>query len=296
MSVKISARNSLFPAILLSCALLASGCAASPNSQNLSRTGKGSIYLENLPDRSFQADHPTVIDLQTMLKVVKGLVTDETSGDSTKLPASGSKPMRVFSDEDAEFLAPLLAQGLSQSKPEQIVGFRVSPSAGSGAEPTAGTLYVREGSVHITITSSRSTAKTAGFLPRSVARIEAALPAAAHGARGAKSVAIDYAALAKAAVVSASPASTPDKPVEAESAALTADEFLLKQMEDLRRAKETAALKESEMSLLRKENNWLKEQLREKTAQVDALKAGTVTSTAAPKAKPKPGAELQRAR
>lgn len=293
MSIKISDRKSLFSAILLSCALLASGCAASSSTQNISRTGKGAIYLENLLDRSFQADHPTVIDQQTMLKVVKGLVTDETSTDSTKLPVSGSKPMRVFSDEDAEFLAPLLAQGLSQAKPEQIIGFRVSPSAGSGAEPTAGTLYVREGTAHITITSSRNTAKTAGFLPRSVARIEAALPSVAHGARGVKSVAIDYAALAKAAVVSAPPASTPDKPVEAESAALTADEFLLKQMEDLRRAKETAALKESEMILLRKENNWLKEKLREKTAQVNALKAGTVTSTSGPRAQPKPTAELQ---
>ena len=28
----------------------------------------------------------------------------------------GSKPMRIFSDEDAEFLSPLLAQGLSKGE------------------------------------------------------------------------------------------------------------------------------------------------------------------------------------
>ena len=75
---------------------------------------------------------------------------------SVQTPASGRKPMRVFSDEDAEFLAPLLVQNLSQARPEQIVGFTVSPSAGSGAEPTAGTPYVQQGPIYLTIDHSRS--------------------------------------------------------------------------------------------------------------------------------------------
>ena len=85
------------------------------------------------------------------------------------MSAGGSKPMRVFSDEDAEFLAPLLAQGLSKAKPEQLVGFDVSSSAGSGSEPTTGTIYVQEGLIHFTISKG---AGSTSFLPESAARTE----------------------------------------------------------------------------------------------------------------------------
>ena len=122
----------------------------------LHKNAKGSIYLKEIADWSFEASHPATVDQMTMLKIVKGVVTDDVQKGSGNMPASGSKPMKMFSDEDAEFLAPLLAQGLSQAKPEQIVGFKVSPSAGSGTEPTAGTLYMHKGSIYLTIAPSHA--------------------------------------------------------------------------------------------------------------------------------------------
>src|SRR4029079_15222802 len=128
----------------------------------------------------FEASHPAIIDQTTILKIVKGVYFAEDKNGS-RMSAAGSKSMRVFSDEDAEFLAPLLAQGLSKAKPEQLVGFRVSSSAGSGSEPTAGSIYLHQGAIHFTI--SKGPGATT-FIPESAARSEQAPTYASGGKAG----------------------------------------------------------------------------------------------------------------
>ena len=170
--------------------------AVAPVEQNhIAHNAKGSVYLEEVTDWSFEASHPAVIDQLTIAKVVKGLYRNDDMSGSSRMSAGGSKPMRIFSDEDAEFLSPLLAQGLSKAKPEQLVGFRVSSSAGSGSEPTTGSIYVQKGSIYVTIGKG---ADPTGFMPESAARIEPAPAYAAGGAVGAMTMIIDYHALAKA--------------------------------------------------------------------------------------------------
>src|SRR5207249_8639788 len=140
-------------------------------------------------DWSFEASHPAVIDQLTITKIVKGLYSNDGMSGSSRMSAGGSKPMRIFSDEDAEFLSPLLAQGLSKAKPEQLVGFRVSSSAGSGSEPTAGSIYVQKGSIYFTIAKG---ARATTFAPESVARSAQAPPYAAGGMTGVTAHVIDY--------------------------------------------------------------------------------------------------------
>ena len=307
---------------LLLTTVLFSACSMVSGSQPVHQSAKGDVYLEEVSEWSFEADHPTMIDQNTMLKIVKGVMAEETVSASNRLPASGSKPMRVFSDEDAEFLAPLLAQGLSRAKPEEIVGFRVSSSAGSGTTPTAGTLYVQHGAVYFTISSSPASPKgmkAAGFMPRSAAHIESAPSYAAKGATSAMSIVIDYPALARASMPQPIPVASVEKsstpvpaamaasakasvrvvPVnnqisssspEASSGNMTTEELLNKKLDELRQAKEANALKESEISILRKETEWMKKELRERTAERDAMKAKAVSSKPAPKKK---AAELQ---
>ncbi|MCC6141978.1 MAG: hypothetical protein IT389_15340 [Nitrospira sp.] len=304
-------------------AALVSGCSMFSGSQSMHQSAKGSVYLEEVSEWSFEANHPTIIDQNTMLKIVKGITTEEAVSASSRMPASGSKPMRVFSDGDAEFLAPLLAQGLSRAKPEQIVGFRVSSSAGSGAAPTAGTLYVQHGAAYFTISSIKGI-KTVGFAPKSAAHIESAPSFAANGAAGALSMVIDYAALARASMPAAMPVatvmpSTPiaqapsgvsvkaarqSSPASASTVAIknpsasedkstndmTTEDILNMKLDELRQAQEANALKESEISILRKETEWMKKELRERTAERDAMKAKNVSSKPAPKKK---SAELQ---
>jgi hypothetical protein len=211
------------------------------------------------------------------------------------MSAGGSKPMRIFSDEDAEFLSPLLAQGLSKAKPEQLVGFRVSSSAGSGSEPTTGSLYVQKGSIYLTIGKG---ADPTGFMPESAARTEPAPTYAAGGARDAMTMIIDYHALARAPMPAAMPSAkampiTPIAPMmaaapanaQAVSTSVGQDEFLALKLIDLKVAKEALAKKDSEISMLRKESEWMKRELRDRDEEMQALRLTKVSNKAAPKNK-----------
>jgi hypothetical protein len=299
--------------IILTLCLLA-GCAMS-GGPKIHASVRGSVQLQEVSDWAFEASHPAVIDQLTMLKIVKGAVSDEPISTQAKMPATGGKPMRIFSDEDAEFLAPLLAQGLSQAKPEQILGFTVSSSAGSGAEPTAGTLYVQGGSIYLTITPSRSR-KASGFMPGAAARIEKAQSFA--GTAGAMSLIIDYQALAKintpagmsiasqhkpmtapAAPVmppgkveakqeiaaAASPVTAAIAPSAGSPAEMSNDDLLNRKMDELRQARETNRMKETEIAVLKKEIAWMKQELRERNDEIKAMRGNKVSTRPATKKK-----------
>ena len=303
---------------LVSLSLLATGCSALYGLSSIHKSARGSVYLKDVADWSFEANHPAVIDQTTLLSMVKGVVADDAVKSSPKMPASGSKPMRVFSDEDAEFLAPLLAQGLSQAKPEQIVGFTVSSSAGSGAEPAAGTLYVSRGLLHLTITPTKNR-KVSGFTPSGIARIERAPAYTSEWTPGTLAMVIDHQALAKASLpgaisVAAEPRSLPtpavspvpvaktmpahqDVPAPTQTFAANApvvttgqpedidtknNELMIKKLDELRQVREANRMKESEIAMLKKEVEWMKQELRERSAEG---KRKTVSKRSAPKRK-----------
>jgi hypothetical protein len=305
MRAYFTLRRTQYVGVLTCLSLLVGGCSMFSGETKVHKTAKGSVYLKEVADWSFEASHPAVIDHMTMLKVVKGVVTDSAS----QMPASGSKPMRVFSDEDAAFLAPLLAQSLSQAKPDQIVGFKVSSSAGSGAEPTAGTLYIRNGSFHLTIAPSKDN-RASGFVPNSVARLEKAPSFVAMGS-SAVTMIIDQQALAKAPMPASEPVAIAGRTVPeqesmaagqdlqangfpySESAALNGDELLNKKLDELRDAREANKLKDSEIATLKKEAARMKKELRQRAEEVKALKA---TKASAKPAQKKKSAEARKVR
>ncbi|WHZ14515.1 MAG: hypothetical protein OJF52_001354 [Nitrospira sp.] len=192
---------------------MAAGCSGTSAvvQQQTAAQPHGSVRLEEVADWEFEAAHPSTIDAATLGALLRGVMISDAQIDLSNLPVDGSKPMRVFSDEDVHYLAPLLAQALSQAQPEYVVAFRLSSSAGSGSEPTAGTLYVRNDRLHLTLTehqgslaqiksslfSSGRPARIVTMAPESAGRIEQALPAIAHGQPQVKSLAIDYAVFAK---------------------------------------------------------------------------------------------------
>ena len=258
--------------------MLVSGCSST---SKLAQSGKGSVYLEEIMDWSFEASHPAVIDQVTIMKIIKGVYTAEDQNGSSRMSAAGSKPMRVFSDEDAEFLAPLLAQGLMKAKPEQLVGFRGSSSAGSGSEPTAGSMYVHQGAVHLTISKGP---KATAFSPESAARSEQAPPYAAGGKSGAVVLVIDYLALGKAPMPAALSTSKPTVSQTSTGKITTGAAFAAAEGEgpvemqvQLNRAKDMLSKKDSEISVLRKESDWMKRELRERDEEIKALKATVKT-------------------
>ena len=278
---------------IAACALVISGCASGAT---LARNAESSVYLAEVTDWSFEASHPAVIDQLTIAKIVKGLYSNDGLSGSSRMSAGGSKPMRIFSDEDAEFLSPLLAQSLSKAKPEQLVGFRVSSSAGSGSEPTTGSLYVLQGSIYVTIGKG---AKPTGFMPESAARIEPAPAYAAGGVLDAMTMIIDYHALAKAPMPAAMPIAqaTPITQIAPMMAAVPAvsdsagqeagqDEFMAQKLIELKIAKEALAKKDSEITMLRRESEWMKRELRDRDEEMQALRLTKVSGKPAPKNKP----------
>lgn len=273
--------------------LVTTGCSGT---SKIAQSSKGSVYLEEVNNWMYEANHPAVIDQVTLQKIVRGLHTDEGRDSSTGMSVGGSKPMRVFSDEDAEFLAPLLAQGLSKAKPEQIVGFRVSSSAGSGSEPTAGSIYVRNGFIYLTITKGPASTM---FMPQAASRTEPAPAYLTAGNPGPVSQVIDYHELAMAPMPSSMPndqmVAQTSTPVEtAPATALnepappdtTAGSTISAGMSEspstsddqLRNVKETIAKKENEINMLRKESDWMKRQLRARDEEIKALKASIKTT------------------
>jgi hypothetical protein len=285
---------------IAACALLFSGCSGG---SKLTHNAKGGVYLEEVTDWSFEASHPAIIDQQTMVKVVKGMYRNDGMSGSSKMSAGGSKPMRVFNDEDAEFLSPLLTQSLAKAKPEQIVWFRISSSAGSGSEPTTGSLYVHKGSIYFTIGTG---IKPTEFMPESAARIEPASAYAASGAVDAMTMIIDYHELATAPMPAAMPIAkatpiTPTTPVapiapvapvmaaapakiekvekvEAVSSASVGqevgqDELLVQKLNDLKTAKEALYKKDTEIAMLRRESEWMKRELRNRDEEIRAMRS-----------------------
>ncbi len=281
------------------CAIFISGCAGGTET-TVGQNTRGTVYLEEVSNWSFEAGHPAVIDQQTIAKVVKGLYRNDDMSKSSRMPAGGSKPMRIFSDEDAEFLSPLLAQGLSKAKPEQLVGFHVSSSAGSGSEPITGSIYVQKGSIYVTIEEGPA---PTSFIPEATAHLEPAPAHIAGDAIGAMTMVIDYHALAKEPMPEAmSTAKTPSTapitplmasaPAKAQAASasvgqeITPDELLAQKLSDLKVAKEALAKKNSEIAMLRKESQWMKRTLRDRDEEIKALRLTKLSAKQSPKKKP----------
>ena len=278
---------------IAACALVLSGCAGGTT---LINTAKGGVYLEEVSDFSFEASHPAVIDQVTIAKIVKGMYYNDGMNGSSRMPVGGSKPMRIFSDEDAEFLSPLLAQGLAKAKPEQLVWFRVSSSAGSGSEPTTGSLYVQKGSLYLTIGKG---SKPTDFMPETAAHTEPAPAYAADGAVDAVTMVIDYHALASTPMPAAMPiakttpiapiaptmAAVPEKPEISAGAGqeVGRDDFMAQKLIDLKKANEALYKKDTEIIMLRKESEWMKRELRNRDEEIRAMRSMKVYSRSTPK-------------
>ena len=106
--------------------------------------------MERISDRSFHTAHPITLAADTMARVLRGVVVKEDRGLLGYLVASKPEAVRVFRDEDVEYLAPLLVEGLTRAASDQQVGFRLVQT-GAPAESTKGSLYVYGRSLYLTL-------------------------------------------------------------------------------------------------------------------------------------------------
>jgi len=166
--------------LLTGITLALSACATGPELDlTIHESERGAVYVERIADRSFQAAHPITLSADTMARVLRGVVVKDTGGVLGSLVGSKPQTMQVFGNEDVEYLAPLLADGLARAASDQQVGFRivqvsepVSPQSGglafcassvrfpgacSSEQPllTEGSLYVYGRSLYLTLTEFR---------------------------------------------------------------------------------------------------------------------------------------------
>jgi hypothetical protein len=166
--------------LLTGITLALSACATGPELDlTIHESERGAVYVERIADRSFRAAHPITLSADTMARVLRGVVVKDTGGVLGSLVGSKPQTMQVFGNEDVEYLAPLLADGLARAASDQQVGFRivqvsepVSPQSGglafcassvrfpgacSSEQPllTEGSLYFYGRSLYLTLTEFR---------------------------------------------------------------------------------------------------------------------------------------------
>ena len=106
--------------------LALSACASGPDLDlTIHESDRGAVYVERFPDRSFQAAHPLTLSADTMARILRGVVVKDGRGVLGNLVAAKPEAIRAFADEEVEYLAPLLVEGLTRAAPDQQVGFRV---------------------------------------------------------------------------------------------------------------------------------------------------------------------------
>ncbi|MEQ1793567.1 MAG: hypothetical protein ABL970_05175 [Nitrospira sp.] len=132
-------RSFSFVRLLSVCAfLLPWGCASTPELDLLlAESPRGAVYLERIPDRSFQAAHPIKIDQDTLARVLRGISVKEHQGMLQDFLAGQPPVVSAFTEDEIRYLAPLLAEGLTHAASDQQVGFRLiqtdSPDASQPA-------------------------------------------------------------------------------------------------------------------------------------------------------------------
>jgi len=110
--------------LLTGVALVLSACATGPDLDlTIHESERGGVYGERISDRSFQAAHPIALSADTMAWVFSGEVVKVNRGLLENLVAGKPEAVRAFRDEDVEYLAPLLVEGLTRTASDQRLGF-----------------------------------------------------------------------------------------------------------------------------------------------------------------------------
>jgi hypothetical protein len=155
--------------------LLALLCLVGTACSTTAQTGKiifddprGTVSLQTISDRSIQASHPINLEPALLTQLLKGMkIQDQDLGHNhvNGLMSMDAGPyyssVSVFSEDQIQFLAPLLAEGLRTAAPDQCVEYRVLATYKRSAlespttEITAGSLYAHGRQLYVTLSQYR---------------------------------------------------------------------------------------------------------------------------------------------
>lgn len=142
--------------------LLGTACSTTDrNDKILFEDPRGTVSLQTMPDQSVQATHPITLDPLLLAQILKGIEVQDQERGLQKILGGTSAPTPVFSDDQIQFLAPLLAEGLRTATPDQRIGYRVETThkgsflESSTTETTTGSFYAYGRQLYVILSQYR---------------------------------------------------------------------------------------------------------------------------------------------
>jgi hypothetical protein len=143
--------------------IIGTACSTTtPTGKILFEDPRGTVSLQTMSDQSIQATHPISLEPALLAQILHGMAVQDQERGIQRLLAGRSPSAPVFSDEQIQFLAPLLAEGLRTAAPDQRVEYRVQTThegsflESSITETTAGSLYAYGKQLYVTLSQYRS--------------------------------------------------------------------------------------------------------------------------------------------
>ncbi len=142
--------------------LLGTACSTTDrNAKVLFEDPRGTVSLQTMPDQSVQATHPITLDPLLLAQILKGIEVQDQERGLQKILGGTSTPTPVFSDDQIQFLAPLLAEGLRTATPDQRITYRVETThkgsflESSTTETTTGSFYAYGRQLYVILSQYR---------------------------------------------------------------------------------------------------------------------------------------------
>ena len=159
VSRRLSYKPSIFLALL--CVIGTACSTTAPTGKILFEDPRGTVSLQAMADQSIQATQPITLEPTLIAQILKGMTVQDQERGIQRLLAGRSSPVPVFSDDQIQFLAPLLAEGLRTAAPTERVAYRVqtmhpgSMLESSITETTAGSLYAYGRQLYVILSQYR---------------------------------------------------------------------------------------------------------------------------------------------
>ena len=122
---------------------------------------RGTVSLQTIADQTLHANHPINLDPTLIAQVLRGMEVQDQERGLQRLFGGTSAPIPVFSDDEIQFLAPLLAEALRTAAPNERIEYRVQTTLEGSilesavTETTAGSLYAYGRSLYMTLSQYR---------------------------------------------------------------------------------------------------------------------------------------------
>jgi hypothetical protein len=107
---------------------------------------RGSVFLEPIRNRSLEATHPITLDTGVIARALRGIQVRDDRNTLQVLLGSRPEPVRAFSDEEADFLAPFISTAFAKASRSEEIGFRINQAASLADPQQEGTAPAPSGS------------------------------------------------------------------------------------------------------------------------------------------------------